>query len=56
MKMTPMSKKMGGQARLGVMMISLVLDVRLRKQKRNKKEKGTNTILGRDDDKLRFLN
>jgi hypothetical protein len=37
-------------------MISLALDIRLRKQKRDKKGKGTNIVPGRDDDKFRFLN
>jgi hypothetical protein len=33
--MTPTSKRVGARARLGVMMISLVLDVRIRKKERD---------------------
>jgi hypothetical protein len=54
--MTPTSKQVGAQVRLGVMMISLALDVRIRKKERDYKGKGTNIIPGRDDDKFRFLN
>ncbi len=35
MKMTPTSKRVGARARLGVMMISLALDVRIRKKERD---------------------
>jgi hypothetical protein len=37
--MTPMSKRVGARVRIGVMMISLALDVRIRKKERTKKEK-----------------
>jgi hypothetical protein len=34
-KMTPMSKRVGARAGIGVMMISLVLDIRIRKKERD---------------------
>jgi hypothetical protein len=33
--MTPMSKRVGAQVRIGVMMISLALDVKIRKKERD---------------------